>query len=161
MPPPSSGSNNKPKKINERWSSCQAEQSACRNFRLSCSFLLLVPLVVYWPIGTGGSFYFTHQPTGTEFLSYISFLFPINSKIRKADCSACHLVSSSFLAWLILRSCRWRQYRPPKNSVEFQRITWRYIVKDKTIHNHLCENLKSYSCILMSCTEATLQCGQL
>jgi hypothetical protein len=28
--------------------------------------------------------------------------------------------------------------------VDFQRITGRYIPEDRTLHNHLCENLKSY-----------------
>jgi hypothetical protein len=29
-------------------------------------------------------------------------------------------------------------------SVEFQQTTWRYIPEDRTLHNHRCENLKSY-----------------
>jgi hypothetical protein len=29
-------------------------------------------------------------------------------------------------------------------SVDFQRTTWRYIPEDRTLHNHRCENLKSY-----------------
>jgi hypothetical protein len=29
-------------------------------------------------------------------------------------------------------------------SVDFQRITWRYISKESTLHNHRCDNLKSY-----------------
>jgi hypothetical protein len=29
-------------------------------------------------------------------------------------------------------------------SVDFQRTTQRYISEDKTLHNHRCENLKSY-----------------
>jgi hypothetical protein len=31
-----------------------------------------------------------------------------------------------------------------KNSVDFRQITWRYITKDRTLHNHLFENFKSY-----------------
>jgi hypothetical protein len=29
-------------------------------------------------------------------------------------------------------------------SVDFQQTTWRYIPEDSTLHNHCCENLKSY-----------------
>jgi hypothetical protein len=29
-------------------------------------------------------------------------------------------------------------------SVEFQQTTWRYIPENRTLHNHRCENLKSY-----------------
>jgi hypothetical protein len=32
---------------------------------------------------------------------------------------------------------------PPESLVPFQQITWRYIAQDSTLHNHLCENLKS------------------
>jgi hypothetical protein len=28
--------------------------------------------------------------------------------------------------------------------VDFQQATWRYTPEDKTLHNHCCENLKSY-----------------
>jgi hypothetical protein len=28
--------------------------------------------------------------------------------------------------------------------VDIQRITWNYIPEDSTLHNHRCENLKSY-----------------
>jgi hypothetical protein len=31
-----------------------------------------------------------------------------------------------------------------ETSVDFQRVTRRYIPEDKTLHNHRCENLKSY-----------------
>jgi hypothetical protein len=29
--------------------------------------------------------------------------------------------------------------------VDFQRITRRYIPEDKTLHNHICENLRTYN----------------
>jgi hypothetical protein len=32
----------------------------------------------------------------------------------------------------------------PKTSVDFQRATKRYMPEDRTLHNHRCENLKSY-----------------
>jgi hypothetical protein len=31
-----------------------------------------------------------------------------------------------------------------ETSVDFQRTTWCYIPEDSTLHNHRCENLKSY-----------------
>jgi hypothetical protein len=31
-----------------------------------------------------------------------------------------------------------------ETSVDFQWTTWRYIPEDSIIHNHRCENLKSY-----------------
>jgi hypothetical protein len=31
-----------------------------------------------------------------------------------------------------------------ETSVDIQRITWRYAQEERTLHNHLCENLKSY-----------------
>jgi hypothetical protein len=34
-------------------------------------------------------------------------------------------------------------------SVGFQRTTRRYIPEDKTLHNHRCENLKSYNEIMI------------
>jgi hypothetical protein len=40
-----------------------------------------------------------------------------------------------FLAWLNLRPWRWRR---------FKRTTRRYIPEDRTLHNHGCENLRSY-----------------
>jgi hypothetical protein len=33
---------------------------------------------------------------------------------------------------------------PSEMSVDFQRTTWRYIPEDSILHNHSCENLKSY-----------------
>jgi hypothetical protein len=32
----------------------------------------------------------------------------------------------------------------PEDGVDFQRITWRYILKDVIVHNHDCKNLKCY-----------------
>jgi hypothetical protein len=58
--------------------------------------------------------------------------------------ATCHLLSRWFLTPLIVTPWRWRRYVPPKMSVEFQRTTRRYIPEDRTLHNHRCENLKSY-----------------
>jgi hypothetical protein len=35
-----------------------------------------------------------------------------------------------------------------ETSVDFQRTTWRYTLKDSTLHNHRCENTKSYIVII-------------
>jgi hypothetical protein len=32
-----------------------------------------------------------------------------------------------------------------KTSFDFQQTTWHYVVEDRTLHNHLYENLKSYN----------------
>jgi hypothetical protein len=32
-----------------------------------------------------------------------------------------------------------------ETSVDTQRTTWRYIAEDSTLHNHRCDNLKSYN----------------
>jgi hypothetical protein len=37
-----------------------------------------------------------------------------NNLFRHADCSACHLLSRWFLAWPILRPWRWGRHVPPK-----------------------------------------------
>jgi hypothetical protein len=34
---------------------------------------------------------------------------------------------------------------PSKTSVDFQQTPWRYVPEDRTLHNHECENLKSYT----------------
>jgi hypothetical protein len=34
-------------------------------------------------------------------------------------------------------------------SVDFQRTTWHYFLADRTLHNHCCENLKSYMILLL------------
>jgi hypothetical protein len=43
---------------------------------------------------------------------------------------------------LFFRPWRWRRYVPPKRRV--QQTTRRHIPEDDTLHNHRCENLKSY-----------------
>jgi hypothetical protein len=45
-----------------------------------------------------------------------------------------------FPSWLNLESWRWRR----KTLADFQWTTRRYIPEDKSLHNHSCENLKSY-----------------
>jgi hypothetical protein len=48
-----------------------------------------------------------------------------------------------FLPRLILRSWTWRRCFS-ETSVDFQQTSRRYIPEDSTLHNHRCENLKSY-----------------
>jgi hypothetical protein len=39
---------------------------------------------------------------------------------------------------------RWRLYVPPKRLLAFQRTTRCYTPEDTTVHNHRCENIRSY-----------------
>jgi hypothetical protein len=45
---------------------------------------------------------------------------------------------------LFFRPWRWRRYVPPKRWSKLNGLTRRYIPEDDTLHNHRCENLKSY-----------------
>jgi hypothetical protein len=54
------------------------------------------------------------------------------------DLSRDRLIPEFFRPW------RWRRYVPPKRRVDTKRTTRRYIPEDGTLHNHRCENLKSY-----------------
>jgi hypothetical protein len=57
----------------------------------------------------------------------------------------CHLLSRWFLAQIIIfSSLNMETICFSKTSVDFQRITRGYIPEDGTLHNHRCENLKSY-----------------
>jgi hypothetical protein len=73
-----------------------------------------------------------------------------------------------FLAWLILRPWWWRWHAPPKRRLTFSGLhgvmtqktelfiitavrtsdpTRRYISQGRTLHNHRCENLRSYTAL--------------
>jgi hypothetical protein len=54
----------------------------------------------------------------------------------------CCLLRVTFLLGLLLKPEDGDMYMKP--SVDFQRITRRYIKRNKTLHNHSCENLRSY-----------------
>jgi hypothetical protein len=72
----------------------------------------------------------------TIFFSFPSFIFRSRS-------SACHILYRRFLARLILRL--WRRRRCySETSVDFQRITRRYIRGDSTLHHYSGGILKSY-----------------
>jgi hypothetical protein len=57
---------------------------------------------------------------------------------------ACHLLSRSFLAQLIFSALEKEAICSSETSVDSERTTRRYIPEDGTLHNHRCENLKSY-----------------
>jgi hypothetical protein len=57
-----------------------------------------------------------------------------------------HLLSHWYLARLIRP---WRRRCYSETSVDFQRTTRRYIPEDSTLHNHCCENLKTYNLIIV------------
>jgi hypothetical protein len=40
--------------------------------------------------------------------------------------------------------------RSSETSIRFQQPTWCYIPEDSTLHNHRCENLKSYQVAIYS-----------
>jgi hypothetical protein len=62
----------------------------------------------------------------------------------KKPCSACHLLSRWFLAQFIFSILKMEAICSSDTSVGTQRTTRRYIPEDSTLHNHRCENLKSY-----------------
>jgi hypothetical protein len=59
----------------------------------------------------------------------------------KQKIGTCFMLS---LALLILRTWWWRRYVPSKRWLTFKRTIRRYISDERTLHNHLCENLSSY-----------------
>jgi hypothetical protein len=67
-----------------------------------------------------------------------------NKPSKKQASFAWHLLSCWFLAWLILWPRRWRRQVALNSGVDFQWTTQRCILEDRTLHNHYCENLKSY-----------------
>jgi hypothetical protein len=69
----------------------------------------------------------------------------INPDLRLADNADCHLLACWFLAELISSTLRMEAICSSETSVETQRTTRRYTPEDDTLHNHRCENIKSYS----------------
>jgi hypothetical protein len=59
-----------------------------------------------------------------------------------------HLLSRSFLAELIFSTLKVEAIYSSETSVDTQRTTRLYIPEDGTLHNHRCENLKSYICLV-------------
>jgi hypothetical protein len=55
------------------------------------------------------------------------------------------MFSRWFLAQLILSTLKMETICSSETSVVTQRTTRRYIPEDGTLHNHRCENLKSYT----------------
>jgi hypothetical protein len=54
-------------------------------------------------------------------------------------------VASWFLAQLIFSTLKMEAICSSETSVDTQRTTWRYIPEDGILHNHCCENLKSFT----------------
>jgi hypothetical protein len=61
-----------------------------------------------------------------------------------------HLLPRWYLARFILRPWRWKRNVPPKHRLAFKRTARRYMPEGSTLHNHCCENLKSYIIITQS-----------
>jgi hypothetical protein len=61
---------------------------------------------------------------------------------RRVVSSVCHLPSSCFLGWLILRPWRWKRYIPSKQLLTFNGLHGVLAHKIEFFHNHRCENLK-------------------
>jgi hypothetical protein len=59
--------------------------------------------------------------------------------------SACHLLSGWFLACLIFRPWKWRRYIPPKRRLTLNGLHGVISPEENALHNHRCENLKSYN----------------
>jgi hypothetical protein len=57
----------------------------------------------------------------------------------EAACSVCYLLHAWLMALKMDVTCS------SETSVNFQQTTWGYILEDRTLHNHHCENLKSYT----------------
>jgi hypothetical protein len=57
---------------------------------------------------------------------------------------ACHLLAFWFFAELISSTLKMEAICSSETSVETRRTTRRHIPEDDTLHNHRCENLKSY-----------------
>jgi hypothetical protein len=55
-----------------------------------------------------------------------------------------HLLARWFLVELIFSTLKMEVTCSSETSVDTQRTTRRYIPEDGTLHNHRCENLKSY-----------------
>jgi hypothetical protein len=63
---------------------------------------------------------------------------------NKTQSQLCLLAASrSFLAWPILRPWRWRRHISSKRPLVFIRIHG--VTSQRTLHNHRCENLKSFT----------------
>jgi hypothetical protein len=67
----------------------------------------------------------------------------VNRRFEGTYCLHLHLLSRWYLAQFI-QPWRWRRYIPPKRRLTFSGLHGVNIPEDSTIHNHRCENLKSY-----------------
>jgi hypothetical protein len=101
---------------------------------LSSSWVLLVSLVVcdrQWLLAVHSALW-ARQRELTCCLPFPS-CFLYSQKIREADFSACQLLSGWFLAWIILRSWRWRWHFPPKRRFTFNGLNGVYHSTNRTL----------------------------
>jgi hypothetical protein len=65
------------------------------------------------------------------------------ASIFRTEEGLCLLFAPSWcLAWLILRTWRWKRHAPPKRLSVLQWSVKHYISEDRSVHNHRSENLK-------------------
>jgi hypothetical protein len=77
-------------------------------------------------------------------------LFPIYiPDFRLAVYSACHLLTCWFLLKLFSSTLKMEAICSSETPVATQHTTRRHIPEDDTLHNHRCENLKSYGVSLV------------
>jgi hypothetical protein len=69
---------------------------------------------------------------------------PSSGSMNKPSKNCFFPASCQFLAWHIFQPWTWRQHIPWKCLLTCSRLHGVYILEDGTLHNHLCENLKSY-----------------
>jgi hypothetical protein len=94
------------------------------------------------------SLFFDPEDGGDMFLRNVGW--------HSTDCTACHLISRWFLAQFIFSTLKIKAMCSSETSVDTQRTTRRYIPEDGTLHNHRCDNLKSY--IIKSCLQSACNC---
>jgi hypothetical protein len=100
-------------------------------------------------MGTGGSFYPTGEPMGTDVLSSISLLFPIKSEISEIRliCLPPAFTLVSFLAHYL--TLKMEAICSSETSDDFQQTTRRYIPEDRTLTNYRCMSYKFILFILV------------
>jgi hypothetical protein len=73
--------------------------------------------------------------------------FEASDRVRSFHTYACHLLAR-WLAEPISSTLKMEAICSSETSVETQRTTQRHIPEDDTLHNHRCDNLKSYNDII-------------
>jgi hypothetical protein len=97
-------------------------------------------LLLVCPTGLLGGFILPHGRANGNWGPLLYFL-PASYIVQNFSC---HLLSRWYLARLIPWPWKWKWHVSLKMLLHFQWTTWRYIPQDIILHNHRCENLKSY-----------------